>query len=48
MVFAVPGAMEAGLADPLLLWVGLAQMAWACWLNCLAVASTPPWIIRGE
>ena len=37
-----------GAADPLLLWMGLAQMAWASWLGCLAAASTPPWIARGD
>ena len=35
-------------ADPLLLWLGLAQVAWASWLGCLAAASTPPWIGRGD
>ncbi len=34
--------------DPLLLWMGLAQAAWASWLGCLAAAATPPWIARGE
>ena len=37
-----------GAADPMLLWMGLAQMAWASWLGCLAAASTPPWIARGD
>ncbi len=34
-----------GAADPLLLWMGLAQ---ASWLGCLAAATTPPWIARGD
>ena len=37
-----------GAADPLLLWMGLAQAAWASWVGCLAAASTPPWIARGD
>jgi hypothetical protein len=37
-----------GAADPLLLWMGLAQAAWASWLGCLAAATTPPWIARGD
>ena len=37
-----------GAADPLLLWLGFSQMAWASWLGCLAAASTPPWIARGD
>ena len=37
-------ARPLGAADPLLLWLGLAQMAWASWTGCLAAASTPPWI----
>ena len=35
-----------GIADPLLLWMGLAQTMWASWLGCLAAASAPPWISR--
>ena len=34
------------VADPLLLWMGLAQAMWASWLGCLAAASAPPWITR--
>jgi hypothetical protein len=45
--FAAP-RRPLGAADPLLLWMGLAQMAWASWLGCLAAASTPPWIARGD
>ena len=46
--FAVLGR-PLGAADPLLLWMGFAQMAWASWIGCLtAVASAPPWIARGE
>ena len=45
--FAAPSS-PLGAADPLLLWIGLAQMAWASWLGCLAAASTPPWIARGD
>jgi hypothetical protein len=45
--FAAP-SRPLGAADPLLLWMGLAQMAWASWLGCLAAASTPPWIGRGD
>ena len=37
-----------GAADPLLLWMGFARMAWASWLACFAAASTPPWIARGD
>ncbi len=37
-----------GAADPLLLWMRLAQAAWASWLGCLAAAATPPWIGRGD
>jgi hypothetical protein len=37
-----------GAADPLLLWMGLAQMAWASWLGCFAAATTPPWIARDD
>ncbi len=37
-----------GAADPLLLWMRLAHAAWASWLACLAAASAPPWIARGE
>jgi hypothetical protein len=45
--FAAP-SRPLGAADPLLLWTGLAQMAWASWLGCLAAASTPPWIAGGD
>ena len=37
-----------GAADPFLLWMRLAQAAWTSWLGCLAAASTPPWIARGD
>ena len=37
-----------GAVDPLLLWTQLAQAMWASWLACLAAASTPPWIARGD
>ena len=37
-----------GAADPLLLWMGLAQAAWDSWLGCLAAATTPPWIGRDD
>ena len=49
---AVPSFAALGrplaAADPLLLWMGLAQAAWASWLGCLAAASAPPWIARGD
>jgi hypothetical protein len=36
-----------GMADPFLLWMGLAHAAWASWLGCcLAAASAPPWLTR--
>ena len=38
----------AGAADPLLLWIGFAQMAWTSWLACFAAASAPPWLARDE
>ena len=45
--FAAP-SRPLGAADPLLLWMGFAQAAWASWIGCLtAVASAPPWIGRG-
>jgi hypothetical protein len=37
-----------GAADPLLFWMRLVQVGWASWFSCLAAASTPPWIARGE
>jgi hypothetical protein len=37
-----------GAADPLLLWMGLTQAVWATWLGCLAAATRPPWLTRGE
>ncbi len=37
-----------GAVDPLLLWTRFAQVMWASWLGCLAAASTPPWIAKGD
>jgi len=37
-----------GMADPLLLWMRLAQAAWASWLGCVAAVATPPWLARDE
>ena len=41
-------ARPMGAADPFLLWMRLMQLGWASWVSCLAAASTPPWIARGE
>ena len=43
-----PLGRALGAADPLLLWMGFAQAAWACWFCCLAAASSPPWITRSD
>ena len=37
-----------GLADPFLLWTGLAQATWAFWLGGLAAATTPPWLAESD
>jgi hypothetical protein len=37
-----------GAPGPLLLWKGLGQAAWDSWLGCLASATMPPWIGRGD
>ena len=41
-------ARSMRVADPLLLWMRLLQLGWASWFSCLAAASTPPWITRGD
>lgn len=42
------GVLErpVGIADSLLLWMGLAHAVWTSWLGCLAAASAPPWTTR--
>ncbi len=46
--FAALGRPVGAAADPFLLWMRLAQVAWTSWLGFLAAASAPPWIARGE
>jgi hypothetical protein len=46
--FAALGHPAWGAADPLVLWMRLGQAMWASWLGCLAAATTPPWIGRGD